>query len=109
MKILTPLLLVCVFAYVASVAISNAVISHNQAYAVVEVAKQHTKQTEIEWDARVDVAQIEADRDLGIAQFEMWSSPAWNAGSIIRGMLWALAFVIIVFLIVGTGKLTGII
>ena len=109
MKILIPIILACVFAYVASVAISNAVVSHNQAYAVVEVAKQHTKQTEIEWDARVDVAQIEADRDLGIAQFEMWSSPAWNAGSIIRGMLWALAFVIIVFLIVGTGKLTGII
>ena len=109
MKILIPTLLACIFAYVASVAISNAVVSHNQAYAVVEVAKQHTKQTEIEWDARVDVAQIEADRDLGIAQFEMWSSPAWNAGSIIRGMLWALAFVIIVFLIVGTGKLTGII
>ena len=109
MKILIPLLMACVFAYVASVAISNAVVSHNQAYAVVEVAKQHTKQTEIEWDARVDVAQIEADRDLGIAQFEMWSSPAWNAGSIIRGLLWALLSVFILFIIVGSMKLTGVI
>ena len=109
MKILIPIILACVFAYVASVAISNAVVSHNQAYAVVEVAKQHTKQTEIEWDARVDVAQIEADRDLGIAQFEMWSSPAWNAGSIIRGLLWALLSVFILFIIVGSMKLTGVI
>ena len=109
MKILIPLLMACVFAYVASVAISNAVVSHNQAYATIEVAKQHTQQSQIEWDARVDIAQIEANRDLGIAQFEMWASPAWNAGSIIRGMLWVLLGVFILFLIVGSMKLMGVI
>lgn len=107
MKILLPVLGVIFASYVTVAAISNAIVSHNQAYATVEVAKQHTAQTEIEWGARVDIAEIEAGRDLGIAQFDMWSSWAWNVGSIIRGLLWALALVFGIFLVVGLMKLMG--
>jgi len=92
-------LLISLLAYVSSVAIE----SHNRAYVDVEVSKQVTQQTGIEWDGRVRIAEIEASRDVSVAEIHrdevVWSSWAWNVGSVIRGLLWVLATVACLYLI----------
>lgn len=93
MLVLTVLLLACL-SFLGAAAVIDSLADWRHAGAIVQVAEQETEQTRIEWNARTEIATIQADAtkktSFAFVAFYLVRYGVWVASGLCAtaGLLW---------------------